>query len=414
MTVITVPYGNESIDVNIPDSNMGDILMPCEMEVESTPEELVKNALANPVNSKKLSEIVTPNSNVAIIVSDITRPSPSATMLPTLLEELKSGGCTEENVTVVCALGLHRQQTEEEIKKILGPLYGNVRFVEHNKENCVKVGTTSRGTPVEISKEVYESDIVVCTGNIEFHYYAGYSGGAKAILPGVSSNNSVITNHKMMTLEEATTGNIDSPVRQDMEEAAQIFGPDFLLNVVLNSKKEIVRAVAGNIIAAHRKGVECVDKMYKVEVEPADVVITATDVSKGMNLYQAYKPLDNAKMAVIDGGTILLAAPCREGFGHEIFERWSRQCSCPVETIEKFNSNFEFGGHKAAFIAQLAMKHDLLMYSEMPEKDVQDVFFKPVPDIQQAIDSIIAKNPAVRIHFMPHGQSTLPIQKSRI
>ncbi|RNI14912.1 nickel-dependent lactate racemase [Methanohalophilus sp. RSK] len=413
MTVITVPYGNESIDVKIPDSNMGNILMPCEMEVESTPEKLVKNALANPVNSKRLSEIVTPKSSVAIIVSDITRPSPSSTMLPLLIEELKSGGCTEENVTVVCALGLHRQQTEDEIKKILGPLYGKVRFVEHDKENCVRAGTTSGGTPVEIFKDVYESDIVVCTGNIEFHYYAGYSGGAKAILPGVSSNNSVITNHKMMTLEEATTGNIDSPVRQDMEEAAQIFGPDFLLNVILNSKKEIVQAVAGDIIDAHRKGVECVDNMYKVEVKPADVVITATDVSKGMNLYQAYKPLDNAKMAVIEGGTILLVAPCGEGFGHEIFERWSRQCSCPAETIEKFDSDFEFGAHKAAFIAQLAMKHDLLMYSEMPEKDVQDVFFKPVADIQQTIDSIIAENPAVRIHFMPHGQSTLPITKEK-
>jgi nickel-dependent lactate racemase len=154
--------------------------------------------------------------------------------------------------------------------------------------------------------------------------------------------------------------------------------------------------------------------MYKVEVEPADVVITATDVSKGMNLYQAYKPLDNATNAVVDGGTILLAAPCGEGFGHEIFERWSRECSCPLETVEKFESDFEFGAHKAAFIAQLAMKHDLLMYSEMPEKDVQDVYFKPVSDIQQAIDSIIADNPTVRIHFMPHGQSTLPIQKSRM
>lgn len=410
MTFVDVPYGGKPISIEIPEKNLAGILYPSEPDSSEDEIQLIKNALENPTGSKRISNIVNSETKIAIIVSDITRPAPTSRMLPHLLEELRKGNAKYENITIVVALGLHRNQTKEEMKKILGSnVFGKIKCVEHNPVNCVPLGITSRGTPVEVFEDVVNADIIIGTGNVEYHYYAGYSGGGKCILPGVSSRNSVITNHKMMLLDEATAGNIESPVRQDIEEAAGIAGLAFILNVVLNSRGEVVCAVAGDYIKAHRKAVECVDRMYKVSVEPADAVIVGTDESKGMNLYQAYKPLDNAKNAVKEGGVIVLAAPSAEGFGHETFERWCREHTCPASIIDAFENNFEFGAHKAAFIAQLAKKHKLLIHSEMPDDDVRDIFFEPVKDIQKVVDDLLEETPDARIYVMPYGQMTLPI-----
>ncbi|WP_455565199.1 lactate racemase domain-containing protein [Methanosarcina barkeri] len=190
------------------------------------------------MKSKRISEIVNPDSKVAIIVSDVTRPTPTAKLLPSLLEELYLGGIKDENITIVFALGLHRNQTEEESRKLVGEeVYKKIRCIQHDTGRCRRIGITSRGTPIEVFEDIMDADVVIGTGSIEFHYYAGYSGGAKSILPGVSSKETVITNHKMMIDEKAVSGRVDGPVRQDMEEAAKIFGLDFILNVVLDSKK---------------------------------------------------------------------------------------------------------------------------------------------------------------------------------
>lgn len=167
---------------------------------------------------------------------------------------------------------------------------------QHDVSRCIHLGETARGTPVEIFDLVESADIIIGTGNIEYHYYAGYSGGAKSVLPGVSSERSIHHNHMMMRSPNARAGFLDSPVRVDMEEAARIAGLDFVLNVVLNSKKEIVSAVAGDYIKAHRAGASVVDRMYLREVKPAEIVITcAGGRPKDINLYQAVKALENAK-----------------------------------------------------------------------------------------------------------------------
>jgi nickel-dependent lactate racemase len=410
MTAIDIPYGAGTLTVTIPEKNLAGTLFPREPSETGNEEQLIRNALQNPAGSRRITEIVGPDTRIALIVSDITRPVPTARLLPPLLEEITQAGGKKENITVVFALGLHRNQTGKEMEKIMGTgLFGKLRCVEHDPERCIPLGTTSFGTPVEVFEEVMNSDVIIGTGNVEYHYYAGYSGGGKCILPGVSSRNSVITNHKMMTLDEATAGNIASPVRRDMEEAAGIAGLDFIANVVLNSRGEVVCAVAGDYIKAHRQAMECVDRMYKVPVEPADAVIVGTDVSKGMNLYQAYKPLDNAKNAVKEGGAILLAAPSPEGFGHEKFECWCRECACPDEVIDRFENNFEFGAHKAAFIARLAKKHKLFIKSGMSDRDVRDAFFEPVEDVQEFVDGLLEEDPDARICVMPHGQMTLPV-----
>ena len=410
---IPLAFGSTVIELEIPERNISSVILPSEPEKMGDAAFLIKKALENPIKSRRLSEIVNPDSRVAIIVSDVTRPTPTAKILPPLLEELRLGGAKDENIRIVFALGLHRHQTEEESKKLVGEeIYKNIRCIQHDTRRCRRIGVTSRGTPIEIFEDVLDADIIIGTGSIEFHYYAGYSGGAKSVLPGVSSQAAVLTNHKMMIEEKAVSGRVDGPVRQDMEEAAKISGLDFILNVVLDSKKEIVAAVAGDFIEAHRKGVEVVDSMYKVPVEPADaVIVSCGGFPKDINLFQANKALDNATQAVKEGGSIILVAECAEGIGNQVYECWNRECRSPDEAIERFKHCFEFGGHKTAIVAKVAKKFKLYLVSKLPDEQTRTAFFTPMASLEDALSAVLSKNPDAKIHLMPHGGQTLPVRK---
>ena len=410
---ISLAFGNMSLELDIPKRNMSSIILPSEPEKKERGDFLIKIALENPIKSKRLSEIVNPDSRVAIIVSDVTRPTPTEKILPPLLEELYLGGAKDENITIVFALGLHRNQTEEESRRLVGEeIHKKIRCIQHDTSRCRRIGITSRGTPIEIFEDVLDADLVIGTGSIEFHYYAGYSGGAKSVLPGVSSKEAVIANHKMMIDEKAVSGRVDGPVRQDMEEAAKITGLDFILNVVLDSKKEIVAAVAGDFIEAHRKGVEVVDSMYKVPVEPADaVIVSCGGFPKDINLFQANKALDNATQAVKAGGSIILVAECAEGIGNQVYECWNRECRSPDDAIERFKQCFEFGGHKTAIIAKISKKFKLYLVSKLQDEQIRSAFFTPMASVNDALSAVLSENPDAKIHLMPHGGQTLPVRK---
>ncbi|AKB54047.1 MULTISPECIES: nickel-dependent lactate racemase family protein [Methanosarcina] len=410
---ISLAFGSTALELDIPERNVSSIILPSEPEKKEDPTYLIKKALENPIKSKRISEIVNPDSKVAIIVSDVTRPTPTAKLLPSLLEELYLGGIKDENITIVFALGLHRNQTEEESRKLVGEeVYKKIRCIQHDTGRCRRIGITSRGTPIEVFEDIMDADVVIGTGSIEFHYYAGYSGGAKSILPGVSSKETVITNHKMMIDEKAVSGRVDGPVRQDMEEAAKIFGLDFILNVVLDSKKKIVAAVAGDFIEAHRKGVEVVDSMYKVSVEPADaVIVSCGGFPKDINLFQANKALDNATQAVKAGGSIILVAECAEGIGNQVYECWNRECRSPDDAIERFKKCFEFGGHKTAIIAKTSKRFKLYLVSKLSDEQTRNAFFTPMVSVEEALSAVLSENPDAKIHLMPHGGQTLPVRK---
>ncbi len=413
MDKIPLAFGNTVIELEIPKRNISSIILPPEFENLAETAFLIKKALENPIKSRRLSEIVGPNSSISIIVSDVTRPTPTAKILPPLLEELYMSGAKNENISIVFALGLHRKQTEEELKKIVGEgIYKKILCIQHDTQRCKRIGLTSRGTPVEIFEDVMDADIIIGTGNIEFHYYAGYSGGAKSVLPGISSQESVITNHKMMFDENSISGRVDGAVRQDMEEAAKIFGLDFILNVVLDSKKEIVAAVAGNFIEAHRKGAECVDSMYKVPVEPADaVIVSCGGFPKDVNLFQATKALDNATKAVKEGGSVILVAECAEGIGNQVYECWNKECQSPEDAIERFKHCFEFGGHKSAIVANISKKFNIYLISKLSKEQTRNAFFTPLPNLKEALSVVLLEKPDAKIHLMPYGGQTLPFRK---
>jgi lactate racemase len=417
MKKIPLAFGSTTIELEIPERNISSIILPSEPDIKKDATFLIKRALENPIKSKRLPELINPDSRIAIIVSDVTRQTPTAKILPPLLEELHLGGAKNENITIVFALGLHRFQTEEECRRLVGKeVFENIRCIQHDRKRCRFLGETSFGTPVEVFEEVFDSDLIINTGTLEFHYYAGYGGGGKSILPGVSSEKAILSYHSFYSkLFEGVplSGRADSPARQNIEEAARIAGLDFILNVVINSKKEIIAAVAGDFIEAHRKGADYVDTMYKVPVEPADaVIVSCGGFPKDINLFQATKSLENAIPAVKKRGSIVLVAECAEGIGDCVYERWNRECKTPDEAVEKFRNCFEFGGHKTAVVGRAAKEFKLYLVSKLPEAESRNAFFIPVKRIEEALETIFSENPEAKIHIMPDGGRTLPVVRS--
>lgn len=347
--------------------------------------------------------------SASILVSDITRPAPSYLMLPPLVRKLKEMGVSE--IKAIFALGTHRRMTEDEERLLLKDCA--IPHMQHDPKRCISVGKTRRGTPVEILEDAASSDLIIATGNIEYHYYAGYSGGAKAMLPGISSEESVVRNHELMRDPRAVSGRLDSPVRQDMEEAASLGGLDFILNAVLNSRKEIVRAVAGDFIDAHRAGAVVVDRMYCKRVDPAEIVVTcAGGMPKDLNLFQAQKALDNAKAAAAPGGTIILVSECSEGLGNSVFERWADEAKCAEDCIDRFGREYEFGGHKAAFLAKESLNHNLILVSSLPPEKARKCFFTPAKTLNDAIAMALERHGSnSRMIVMPYGNLTLASRK---
>jgi nickel-dependent lactate racemase len=194
-----------------------------------------------------------------------------------------------------------------------------------------------------------------------------------------------------------------------MEDAAGIAGLDCILNVVLNSRKEIVRAVAGDFVRAHREGAMVVDQMYRQKVEPADIVITcAGGAPKDINLFQATKALDHAKEAVAPGGTLILVAECPEGVGNRVFESWACEAEGPEDCLDRFGREYEFGGHKAAFIAEQALDHELVLVSSLPRETAEMCFFKAAKSLDEAVASAREKHGRdARMLVFPYGGLTL-------
>lgn len=410
---IELSIGRRTQGVEIEQKHLIAQLTPNTVTVERSGAGAVEDALDHPIGTKKLEEIVRKGEKIVIITSDITRPMPSSIVLPPVLRRLESAGVEKEDITIVFALGAHRSHTVEEMKYLLGEaIYHQYRVVDSDEHDVVCMGMTKRKTPVDITRIVAEADRRICLGNIEYHYFAGYSGGAKAIMPGVSTREAIARNHSAMVEAFAVAGQLDrNPVRKDLEEALQYCPADFIVNVVLNEKKEIVYAVAGDIIEAHRRGCELLDGFYLSSIdELADIVIVSQGgFPKDLNVYQTQKALDNAKHAVRPGGIIILVGACQEGLGDEVFERWIEEATSAQSVISRLREHFELGGHKAAAIALVEQMADVYLVSELPDSTVRKLFMTAFSNVQEAYDAAREKLGAEsRVIVMPYGGSTLP------
>lgn len=407
-------YGKGIQAVEVPDKNLLAVLRPESMEHERTGESAVQYALEHPIGSERLGRLVRAGQRIAIITSDISRPLPSYEVLPPVLNELYAVGISPGDITVVFALGSHRRHTEEEKRHLAGErCYEEVNCVDSDPEDCIHLGVTKRGTPVDITRVVAEADVRICLGNIEFHYFAGYSGGAKAVMPGVSTPEAIQANHRMMTDRAACAGRLaDNPLRMDIEEAGDILGIDFIVNVVLDERKQIVYCAVGDHREAHRKGCAYLDRMYRRPItEQADIVLVSQGgAPKDTNLYQMQKALENAKYAVKKGGRIILIGACEEGMGSAVFERWLVEASSPHDLVERIGRKFELGGHKAAAVGMVLERADIDLVSELPDSLVKSIFLNPQPSAQDAFDQALRQyGKDAKVIAMPYGGATLPV-----
>ncbi len=407
-------YGKGVQTVEVPDRNLLAVLQSNPLHHERFGPEAVAYALANPIGAPRLRDAVKKGQKVAIVTSDISRPLPSYDVIPGVLEELYAGGIAPQDITVVFALGSHRPHTEEEKIALVGErVYKEVRCVDSDPNDCVHMGTTSAGTPVDITRSVAEADIRICLGNIEFHYFAGYSGGAKAIMPGVSTHEAIQCNHRMMVSQDACAGKLEgNPLRADIEEAGELCGIHYIVNAVLDEHKHIVYAVAGDVTEAHRVGCAYLDKMYRCNIpQRADIVLVSQGgAPKDANLYQTQKALDNAKHAVKTGGTIILMGACQEGLGSKKFESWLVSAPTAHSMVERIGREFELGGHKAAAIGMVLENASIDLISEMEPEFVRSIFLNPQPDLETAFRAAMEKyGPEATVIAMPYGGATLPI-----
>jgi nickel-dependent lactate racemase len=294
-------------------------------------------------------------------------------------------------------------------------VYAQVRCMDSDPDDCVNMGRTSSGTPVDIFRTVAQADVRVCLGNIEFHWFAGYSGGAKAIMPGVSTRAAIQSNHKYLIRDESRAGEMAcNPVRIDIEEAAEFVPIHFIVNVILDEKKEIIKAVAGHPVLAHREGCTFLDTLYKVEIqEKADIVIVSSGgYPKDLNLYQSQKALDNVRHAIRPGGIIIWVARSQEGLGDSVFESWITTAKSPGEILERIQVDFELGGHKAAAIANVLVKADIFLVSDLDPDLVAKIFMRPFRKISDALDVAFSQlGDGAKVMIMPVGGSTLPVMK---
>lgn len=410
---IELGFGKTKQPLFVPDANVQEVLEQNKIELETDVTKILQTAFNNPIGTIPLHEIVKKGEKIAIITSDITRPLPTYKILPQLMQELAKAGVEDSDVTVVFALGSHRFHTEDEKKALVGEeMYNRLTCVDGDSRDCVHMGITKHGTPVDIARPVAEAQRRICLGNIEYHYFAGYSGGAKAIMPGVSTRDAIQTNHTMMIEAAACTGNTNyNPVRDDLEEGARICGVDFILNVVLDEHKNIVHAVAGDMIQAHRAGCDFLDTLYQKKItKKADIVVVSQGgYPKDLNLYQTQKALDNAQHAVKDGGIIILVGSCKEGLGEHTFEEWMLTAKKSGDLIERIKREFKLGGHKAAAIAMVLEKAKVFLVSEMDADFVKSIFFTPFATVQSAFDKAFKeKGEHASVLIMPYGGSTLP------
>ena len=419
MVEVWLPYGRTEVCARIPTRSYLGAIEPKEKPGVTDTRAEVESALKRPIGTKRLGEIAKLGDTAAIVVDDATRATPSYLMVPPLLDELTKAGVKEKDITVIFACGTHRAVKPEEMRKLVGEeTLERVEVVSHDcmSEDNVNLGKTSFGTKVYVNKVFAEADLRILTGDVGLHYYAGYGGGRKSVLPGVSGAETIQHNHAMLLDAKARTGILEgNPVHEDMLEAAKLARVDFILNIVVNGRRELVRAFAGDLEQAFYEGVKLVDEMYKVPIERrADIVV----VSPGghpldINLYQAYKAVDSALEAVKRGGVIVLVAECPEGHGDEVFYEWMTRFKSLGKMERAIKRRFRLGGHKAYYLTKALKKTKIFLVSVMPDYYAVDVFglktAKAVNDAMIGVFDIAGKK--AKVWAMPYGNLTLPIMK---
>jgi nickel-dependent lactate racemase len=417
---VKLAYGREGLDVSLPDGT--DVLEP--RFIPGLPDEnaALLESLRHPTSSPPLAGRVRPGDRVVIVHTDITRATPNDRILPVLLRELEEAGIAREDVTLLNGLGTHRPQTDAELRAMLGEqVVDQYRCIQHDcydGNNLVSLGVTSLGHPVRVNRLYMEVDVRILTGFIEPHFFAGFSGGPKAVLPSLAGVESVFTNHGLSMIADPraawgiTEGN---PIWMEMREVALRTDPSFLLNVTLNSKREITRVFAGEMLAAHAAGCAYVKETAMVGVDrPYDIVITTNSgYPLDQNLYQSVKGLSAASQIVRQGGAIILAAACEDGLpDHGRYRDLLMESGSPQGVLELisrpgFSAQDQW---QVQIQAQIQLQASVHVYSDgLADEQIEDALFTPCRSIEATLAQLLENyGTGARICAIPEGPQVIP------
>ena len=420
METITLKYGQRSFSCQLPQAKClkAEELPPLPDAVRE-----IHQALANPIGTPPLREIVKAGERVVIVTSDVTRYSGSEIYLPLLVDELNGCGIPDSDIEIVIALGIHRKQTAAEQQKILGSVFGRVAVFDHECEDpteLVDLGMTASGIPVQINRRVVAADRVIVTGTIGFHYFAGFGGGRKGLVPGVASRETCMASHFAVfnppeiggKHPQAVVGVMEgNPVNENLVQAARLVEPDFLLNTVLTPDKKILGAFCGDLEQAHLAGCEMVRKLFQVAVEkPADLaIVSCGGEPKDINFIQAQKALDYGCRAVKEGGTIIFIAACRDGFGYPTFFDWFR-----YQDLDEFEAalrkDYQINGQTAHAVLTKARRFRVVLISELSAAETERMGMEKADDLQSALDRVLPElGENAEIVVIPDGGMVLPV-----
>ncbi|MGM0437438.1 MAG: nickel-dependent lactate racemase [Bacillota bacterium] len=422
MPELEFPYGKEKLELELPADRLeGTLLSKAhEYETNKSESEIVKNAMANPISSPELKELARGKEKIVIISSDHTRPVPSHITMPILLDEIESVN-SEAEITILVATGFHRASTEEELRNKYGDrIVDEINIEMHDSRDeseMVNLGKLPSGGEMILNKTAVNADLLIAEGFIEPHFFAGYSGGRKSVLPGVASKTTVLANHcsEFIDHPRARTGKLEgNPMHEDMLYAAKETGLEFILNVVIDADKKVINAFAGHREKAHLKGTEFVSELAGVSAKPADIVITTNGgYPLDQNIYQSVKGMTAAEATCKEGGVIIIAAQCSDGHGGEEFYKTFKE----AKKVEDIMEDILTRGRKetipdqweSQILARILLKFEVIMVTDASEEMVEDMHMHWASDLESALslaESLLDDEDAT-ITAIPDGVSVV-------
>jgi len=414
---VNLAYGSGHLPIEVPDDRTT-VIEPAHIDGLADEKAAVLSTLQKPIGSQPLLEHISPDTKICIAFTDITRATPNDRIIPWLLEHL---GGPSDNITLLNQLGTHRPNTREELETMLTPeVVANYRILNHEPENpkaLVQVGTTADGTPALLNRHIVEADLRIITGFIEPHFFAGFSGGVKGIMPGCAGLETVMSNHGAKNIgdPQATFGVTEgNPLWEELRDIALKTGPSFVLNVTLNEQRDITNVFAGDIIEAHKTGCAFVKKSAMQPVErPFDIVVTTNSgYPLDLNLYQGVKGMSAGARVLQKGGTLILAAECREGVpGGSPLDDLLRSADSIEEILVKLSTpGFVRPEQWQAQIQALVQRRaEVLVRCELDDTTLRACHLTPCADISAEVAKRLAKlGPDSRLAVLPQGPLTIP------
>jgi lactate racemase len=416
-----IPYGSGKVSAQIPEENLAGVFQSKAIPgCDQLGQEIV-SALAHPLDTPPIPDLVSTGEKVVILVDDHTRTTPADLILPAMLEELHKGGIREQDITIMITHGTHRFSTEEEVRKKVGnQIYGRIRIVQHDctdEQNQVFVGVTSNGTPVWINRLVIETDRCLGIGHIGPSPYAGYSGGVKLIVPGVAALDTINTNHSLVVLGFREFGRTDLPCRVDIEEAASFVKLDLVVNVILSQAEEVVSVLAGTPRCVYQEGVTKAKTIYEVACSGNYDIAIAGAYPYDIDLYQAVRAVEYAEAAVRQGGSILLVSACPSGPGegefYQLMADRQKKSEDFLRDVVRRNGKVTFNVLGYALQRIKSEKVLYLLTDGIPKDQVEEMGFRQVSTLQEGVDELIKRyGRQAKVAVFPHGSTTIPLVKT--